>query len=91
MELQDDEGIFLECQPEEEQEGEDDHVTAEERIGEDVDGNGDGAAVVVPGVDHAVELEAEVGRLSEENARLLGEVSALKERVEGERMRYKSL
>ena len=75
--LQDDEGIFLECQPEEEQEGEDDHISAEERIGEDVDGNGDGAAVVAPGVDRAVELEDEVGRLSEENARLLGEVSAL--------------
>ena len=47
--------------------------------------------VVAPGTDRAVELEAEVGRLSEENARLLGEVSALRERVEGERMRYKSL
>ena len=85
--LQDDEGIFLECQPEEEEEGEDNHVSAEERIVEDVDGNGDGAAVVAPGV---VELEAEVGRLSED-ARLFEEVSALRERVEGERMRYKSL
>ena len=38
------------------QEREDDHVSAEEKIGEDVDG--DGAAVVAPGTDRAVELEA---------------------------------
>ena len=43
---------------------------AEERDREDVGGDG---AVVAPGVDRAVELQAEVGHLSEENARLLEE------------------
>ena len=93
----DDEGLFLECQPGELEDGDEERGTG----GGDADGGGGGArerdggagggATATAPTEREAALETEVGRLTVENATLQVEVSELSERVEGEKKKYKCL
>ena len=88
--LQDDEGVFVECQPNKGAEEEDDPARhAEERDGDSGGSSVDDVTREVEG--QILEVEVEFACVTEENTALLEEVSSLKERVEVERMKYKYL
>ena len=91
--LQDDKGTFLECEPEVERERGADYEDGGAIEGRDVaEGGGYVAdAVEALGTHRVAELEAEVSRLTEEKAMLLGEVSSLRDKVQGEKCKYNNL
>ena len=82
--LKDKSGVFLEAQPE----------RIEERSEEDSKRESDGSEGGVHdggGVREAAELEAQLLRVSKENATLRGEVSAVREQLEKEKAKCKEL
>ena len=96
--LRDDDGAFLESQPED-PENEEDGGQVGDRAGEDnegdpardgtrEDGEEGGSRGASP---DAAALEAEVSRLTDENTGLHTEVSELRERVENRKRKYKQL
>ena len=93
--LRDDDGAFLESQPENPENEDEDSARAGEEDGgareESRSHEEGGSHSASPGGAHEAALEAEVDRLTEENTGLHLEVSGLRERVEDEKRKYKQL
>lgn len=88
--LRDEEGVILGCQPEDPVKDTVSRAEAESDGGaRDLDGGGSRAGSTSP--DREAELEAEVSRLTDENAGLSEEVSALHVKVKEEKTKYKQL
>ena len=89
--LRDEEGVVLECQPDDPVEDTVGGAGATEGGGVRDQGEGGGSRTGSTSPDCEKELEAEVSRLEDENAGLSREVSALHVAVEEEKRRYKTL